>query len=57
MYKSYTVAPYILKVFMAALHNNSCELKSTSMMKREWRFNPINPVSAEILSIQSAFAG
>ncbi len=44
-------------VFMAALHNyRSCELKSTSMM-RELRFNPINPVFAEILSIESALLG
>jgi hypothetical protein len=41
---------------MAALHNSSCELKSTSMA-RESRLNPINPVSAEILSIQSALQG
>jgi hypothetical protein len=42
---------------MAALHNyHSCELKSTRIM-RELRFNPINPVSVEILSIQSALLG
>jgi len=48
--------PILNGFFMAALHNSSCELKSTSMM-RESQFNPINPECAEILSIQSALQG